>query len=298
MKKVLLVYYTQSGQLREIAEHFIAPLEEAGISVEKLSVQPLQPYPFPWNSDQFFDAMPESVLGIPTPLEPLQIREKSYDLVIFAYQPWFLSPSIPATAVLLDPQFRAVLNDTPVVTLIGSRNMWLNSQEKVKLLLQKAGAKLVGNVVLFDRHNNHVSAVTILYWMLTGKKDRLLGIFPKPGIADRDIAGAENFGELLLPRIIGNEYGDLQKTFVERKAIEVKYNLMFIEGKAGKIFRIWANGIVKKKNRKLWLKVFKYYLLFALFIVAPILLLFNNILIRPFTTQNARKKKLYYLGLN
>jgi hypothetical protein len=298
MKKVLLVYYTQSGQLREIAEHFIAPLEEAGVYVEKLSIQPIRPYPFPWSSDQFFDAMPESVLGIPTPLEPLQFREKSYDLVIFAYQPWFLSPSIPATAILMDPQFKAVLNNTPVVTLIGSRNMWLNAQEKVKLLLQQAGAKLVGNVVLFDRHNNHVSAVTILYWMLTGKKDRLLGIFPKPGIADRDIAGAENFGELLIPHIMRNEYGDLQKTFVERKGIEVKYDLMFIEGKAGKIFRIWASGIVKKKNRKLWLKVFKYYLLFALFIVAPILLLFNNILIRPFTVQNTRRKKLYYLGLN
>ena len=298
MKKVLLVYYTQSGQLREIAEHFIGPLEDAGIRVEKLSIQPLQPYPFPWSSDSFFDAMPESVLGIPTPIEPLQFGEKSYDLVIFAYQPWFLSPSIPATAALLHPQFKAILNNTPVVTLIGARNMWLNSQEKIKSLLQQAGARLVGNVVLADRHNNHVSAVTILYWMLTGKKDRLLNIFPKPGVSDADIAGAENFGELLVDKVAKSQYDDLQKELVGKKALEVKYNLMFIESKAGKIFRIWANGIVKKKNRKLWLKVFKYYLLFALFIVAPVLLLLNNILVRPFTVQSTRKKKLYYLGLN
>ncbi len=298
MKKVLLVYYSQTGQLREIAEHFIAPLEDAGIKVEKLNIQPLKPFDFPWNADRFFDAMPESVLGIPTAIEPLQFREKSYDLIIFAYQPWFLSPSIPATAALLHPQFKELLHDTAVVTLIGARNMWLNSQEKVKVLLNQAGAKLVGNVVLTDRHHNQVSAVTILYWMLTGKKDRLLNIFPKPGIADADIAGAEYFGELLVDKVIKNEYTNLQKELVENKALEVKYNLMFIEGRAGRIFRIWANAIMKKKNRQLWLKVFKYYLLFALFIIAPILLLFNNILIRPFTMGSTVKRKNYYLGLN
>ena len=55
--------------------------------------------------------------------------------------------------------------------------MWINAQDRVKKALLESEAQLVGNVTLVDRNQNHVSAVTILYWMLTGKKDNFLGIF-------------------------------------------------------------------------------------------------------------------------
>ena len=56
---------------------------------------------------------------------------------------------------------------------------------------------------------------------------------------------------------------------VEQKAVDVKYHLMFIERKAGRLFVIWANVITKKKKRSGWLVAFKYYLLIALCIAAP-----------------------------
>jgi len=48
----------------------------------------------------------------------------------------------------------------------------------------------------------------------------------------------------------------------------------------------------------MWLVVFKYYLLIALFIIAPIVLLINNIFFKPFLTGSINKKKQYYLALN
>jgi hypothetical protein len=164
-KKLLAVYYTQSGQLKQILDNFTAPFTEAGMSVETVNIQPVNDYPFPWTTPSFFDAMPESVLGIPTEITPFQCQETHYDLIIFAYQPWFLSPSIPATSLLMHPSFRAILKDTPVITLIGGRNMWTSAQERVKKLLKDAGAKLVGNSVFMDRNQNHVSVVTIFHWI-------------------------------------------------------------------------------------------------------------------------------------
>jgi hypothetical protein len=297
-KKVLAIYYTQSGQLEEIIDKFTAPFTEAGITVEKLRVQPVDKFPFPWTSERFFDAMPESVLGIPVPLEPLKFRENSYDLIVFGYQPWFLSPSIPATSLLHDASFRKIVQDTPVITVIGARNMWLNSQEKLKKLLKDAGAVLTGNMVLIDKHNNHVSVVTILYWMLTGKKDRYLNIFPRPGVSDRDIAEARDFGEIALRHFQQEQLPTLQKEFIEKKAVTVSTNLMFVEERAGKLFSIWANLVKKKKNRKSWLVLFKYYLLIALFIVAPLILAVYTLLFRPFLSRSINKKKQYYLELN
>lgn len=297
-KKILAIYYTQSGQLGQIVDNFTSVFTAAGASVEKVAVTPQPAFAFPWTSKRFFDAMPESVLGIPCALAPFEIKEDSYDLIIFAYQPWYLSPSIPANAVLQHPRFKEVVKNTPVVTIIGARNMWLKAQERVKSTLKSNGAILVGNIALVDKNSNLVSAVTILYWMLTGKKDSMWGIFPKPGIAAEDIDNMHVFGTTVLQYMSTGNWAALQPALVAQQAVVVKSNLMFIEPRATKLFSIWANIIIKKKNRRAWLVAFKYYLLIALFIIAPVVLLINLILFRPFLSKSINKKKQYYLAVN
>ena len=39
MKKVLAIYYSQSGQLEQIIDNFCAPFTEAGADVEKVRVR-------------------------------------------------------------------------------------------------------------------------------------------------------------------------------------------------------------------------------------------------------------------
>ncbi len=296
-KKVLAIYYSQSGQLTEVVDSFLNPFIEQGEDVEIVRVKPVQDFAFPWNSKRFFDAMPESVLAIPAPLENFELKQSSYDLIVFAYQPWYLSLSIPANSILAHPKVQNIMKDTPVVTMIGARNMWISSQEKLKKILQQAGAKLVGNVALVDRNSNLVSAVTILHWMMGGKKTPYLGVFPKPGIQDEDIENTRTFGKTVLSFLQKGSFIGLQRQLVEQNALEVKYNLMFIEERAPRLFSIWASIISKRKNREAWLVVFKYYLLFALFIVAPIVLTINTIFFRPFFIKKAARKKNYYLGL-
>ncbi len=297
-KKVLAVYYTQSGQLKQILDNFTAPFSQAGITVETVSIKPRNDFPFPWTTPTFFDAMPESVMGIPTEIEPFQCQELVYDLVIFAYQPWFLSPSIPANSLLLHPAFRAVIKNTPVITLIGARNMWISSQERVKKSLREAGARLVGNTVLIDRNHNLISVVTIFHWMLSGRKDRYKNIFPYPGVSQKDIEDVSDFGKTAAKHLAENKLDTLQQALIAQKAVEVHYNLLFIEERGSKLFRIWAKVILRKKNRAQWLVYFKYYLLIALFVAAPIILTVFSVLIKPFLSRSIEKKKQYYLALN
>lgn len=176
--------------------------------------------------------------------------------------------------------------------------MWITSQERVKSLLRQSGANHVGNIVLADRHNNFVSAVTIQYWMFTGKRDHFLGIFPRPGISEKDVAESGIFGKEILLSLESGKWEGLQERLINIKAVEVHTSLMFIESRASVIFKIWAKAIVKKRNRKLWLKIFNVYLMFALFIVAPIVLLFYTLIFRPFTGNKIKKKKSYYAGVN
>ena len=270
----------KTGQLGNIIEHFTAPLVDAGVTVEKISVQPQQPYPFPWTGKSFFSQMPDSVQGVPTTLQPFTLKETKYDLVILGYQAWFLSPSIPANSILNHPSMQAVLKDTPVITITGARNMWISAMERVKKTLKDKGAKLVGNIALTDQHHNFVSFVTILYWMFSGKKDRYLNIFPVPGVADADILHTKVFGSIVEAHLRTGNWEGMQEELVQQKAVVIKYNLMFIESKAKRIFAIWA-GIIVKKKEQAWLVVFKYYLLIALFIAAPIILTVDAIFFKP-----------------
>src|SRR5580692_10474557 len=98
-KKVLAIYYSQSGQLAEIMDHFTAPLVDAGHDVEMVSVKPVTAYPFPWTTEQFYSVMPDCVLGVAGELAPFSLKQRSYDLIILGYQTWFLSPSIPVNGL-------------------------------------------------------------------------------------------------------------------------------------------------------------------------------------------------------
>ena len=297
-KKVLAIYYSQSGQLTEIIDNLTAPLSESGSSVEKVRVRPKIDYPFPWTGTRFFEVMPDCVLGVPSELEPFELKENHYDLIILGYQAWVLSPSIPSNSILNHPAFRNIAKNTPVVTITGARNMWISAMERVKKSLHESDAKLVGNISLVDNHPNPISFVTIFHWMFSGKKDRYLNIFPKPGVADEDITHTKVFGSIIQQYMNKGEWDGMQAALVEQKAVRIKYNLMFIESKAKRIFALWAKFIVKRKKRTAWLVAFKYYLLIALFIAAPIILTVDAIFFKPFLSGRIKRQKQYYLGVN
>jgi len=295
-KKVLVLYYSQTGQLKDIVDNFIQPFQGLDVIVERHQLFPVNDFSFPWTDENFYEAMPESVLGKTVELQAFQLKETKYDLVVFAYQPWYLSLSIPANSIIQHPTVQNILKGTDVVTLIGSRNMWLSSQEKLKKILKEAGANLVGNIALSDRHQNHVSALTIMHWMFTGKKTRKLGWFPLPGISDADIQNASTFGKTVSFFLMNNSFEGLQNQLVAQQAVDVQPNYVFIEQVAPRLFLIWANIIAKRKNRTLLLKFFKYYLLFALFIIAPIVLTINAIFFRPFLGKKVKRQIAYYQG--
>ncbi|MFS4493079.1 dialkylrecorsinol condensing enzyme DarA [Maribacter sp. 2308TA10-17] len=277
MKEVLVVYYSQTGQLFDIVKNLVSTIEDASVNINYYEIIPEKPYGFPWNKNEFFDAFPESFLQIPVAFIPPsgEILNKKYDLVILGHQVWYLTPSIPLNSFLKSDYGKKLLKDTPVVTVIGARNMWIMAQEKLKRLLKDCGANLVGNVALVDRHINHISVITIVHWMMKGKKDKMWGIFPKPGVSQEDIINASKFGKPIKNALLENEFSNLQDNLLKLNAVIIKPFLVLADSRANILFSKWANLIIKKgpagdPKRKKWLKLFNYYLLFAIWVIAPI----------------------------
>lgn len=291
MKKVLVINYSQTGQLTDILKSITSTLT-SDFKIEHVFISSKTPFMFPWTKSDFFDKMPETVLNKGVALNDFELKESKYDLIILGYQPWFLSMSLPTSGLFKTKKFTDLLKGTEVITVIGARNMWINAQKDVQVELNNFGAKLIANIPLIDRTSNLLSAITIMHWMFKGKKDRQWGIFPKPGVSDEDINNASKFGLIISKAIDEKSYSNLQLDIMKAGNISIKWNILFIEARAKKLFKIWANlidknGTTEKKKKRLVL-AFRFYLVFALFVLSPIILVVYYILFRLFNLNNER----------
>lgn len=282
MKNVLVIYFTQSGQLAEIAQNITRPLQnDAKVNVVFHEIKMADPFPFPWNKERFFDAFPESFLQIPAEINtvPDTILNTKWDLILLHYQVWFLSPSIPINSFLKSAYARQLLNDTPVVTISGSRNMWYLAHDKIKALLASNGAKHKGNVALVDRAGNLISVITIVEWMFSGKKYKHLGIFPMPGVSDKDIQESEKFGHTILSALKHDNLDDLQPRLLAQDAVRVSPYLVGVDRKGNHIFKKWSAFIIKRQGeaRRKLLKLFVVYLVLAIWVISPIVYILHLI---------------------
>jgi hypothetical protein len=297
MKKVLVVHFSQTGQLARIVRQLAAPLAAApDVRLVEEVLRPIAPYPFPWPFWRFLDAMPESALLEPPALEPFAVpAEAQFDLIILAYQVWFLAPAGPITAFLKSDAGRRLLRGRPVVTVVACRNMWLTAQESVKELLREAGCRLQDHVAFCDPGRTLATLVTTPRWMLTGRRDAFLGL-PAAGVAEREIATAERFGRALLGGLrAGRELGGAP-LLAGLGAVRVDPQLIFSERAGKRMFALWSRvirfaGPPGCPLRRPLLALFCVYLVAVIATVVPASLLLQRML-RPLLARRLEAQRV------
>ncbi|XKH01051.1 dialkylresorcinol condensing enzyme [Marinobacter nauticus] len=300
MKKVLVVHYSQSGQLDSVVKEFTRPLVESDdISVTFENIKPVEDFPFPWPFFKFLDTFPECVYQDAPPIqEPTVSGDEDFDLIILAYQVWFLSPALPMTAFLRHPVAQSLLNDKPVVTLIACRNMWLLAQEDMKAKLDELNAHLVGNVAMVDEAGSILSLFATPLWVLTGHKGPFLsGLIPKAGVAEKEIRASERFGRRIRDRFRfkGEVSPDM---FRGLSAVHINEGLISSEKTAKRAFRVWGRllrtlGPHGAWQRKPVLAFYSVFLILMIVTVVPAGMLIKRLL-APLTRQRIAQQKAYY----
>ena len=301
MRQVLIVHFSQTGQLDRLAQSVCAPLQQqADIQLDFLPLQPAQPYPFPWPFLDFFRIFPETVLMRPQPLLPLAVdASKRYDLVILAYQVWFLSPSQPMTAFLASPEAAQLLNGTPVVTLIGCRNMWLMAQEKVKKRLTELGARLVDNIALTDACGTAASFLATPLWLFTGRQKPYSWV-PRAGIDEAQIAAASRFGVAMAQRLTADNLPVEQPMLTGLGAVRIDEKLIASEKVGNRSFQLWSRllaalGPQQSRRRAAGLVVYIVFLLCLIVTVVPLSAVLKKLL-APLFKERTQREKAYFAG--
>lgn len=302
MKKILVIYFTQTGQAKLAIDAVLKPFNNSNYTIHYELIKPKVQLPYPWKYGEFFNVFPENVDGIPFEIEEFTWdANTNFDLVIIAYQPWFLSVCRPINSFLLSDAAKKILSGKPVVTIINCRNMWLNAQEKMKQNLVNLNANLVGNITFVDKSANLTSLVTVLAFELKGIKENFMGIFPRYGVSDKDLENAPQIGILLKECLAQNNYDLLQSKIIEKGFVNVKSNLLILEGRGKVLFPLYANYISKKgkitgSKRKNRVRVFGLVLPTAILILSPIITIISRII--PLIFPGAIRKQIAYYQQN
>ena len=285
MIRILVLHYSQTGQLTRAVQSMLSPLAgRTDVQIIWQNLEPVEAFPFPWGFLRFFDTFPECVHLDPPPIRPVAFApDARFDLVVLAYQVWFLSPSLPVTAFLKSAAAQALRN-TPVITFIACRNMWLSAQEKVKDMLNDVGARHIDNVVLVDQGPAWATFITTPRWVLTGKKNGFWGIFPPAGVSETEIRAAARFGRALaesLP-LLQSTAGPL---LAGLGAVKVLPGYVTGEKIAHRSFRLWgallrALGKPGDLGRRLVLVVYIVFLVAMILTVMPLSIVVRALL-RP-----------------
>ena len=303
MKKILVIYFSQTGQAKQALDATLKPfIENPNYALDYQLIKPKKVFPYPWSYTEFFDIFPEAVQGIPCEIEPLTIDTSiNYDLIIIAYQPWFLSVCVPINSFLQSLHAKQLLANKPVVTIINCRNMWLGAQEKMKKQLLNLQANLIGNITFVDRSANLVSLITVLAFVLKGTKENFMGIFPKYGVTSKDLEKAPVFGNLIMTYLENNQLQKLQPALNSKGALDIRGNLLLMEGRGKALFPLYANYISKKgtqgsDQRKTRVRIFGIVLPIAILLLSPVITIISRI--APLIAKRKFNKEIVYYSQN
>jgi len=283
LKNVLVINYSQTGQLADITAQVVAPLRAAGHQVHLETLVPETPFPWPWPIVDFVDAFPESVQLDPPPLKPMAIPANvDFDLVILTYQVWYLSPALPMTAFLQSAEGKRLIAGKPVVTLVACRNMWLSAQATMKRLIAEVGGQLRDHLAFTDQGHALATFITTPRWVLTGKRNSWLGL-PPAGVAPEEIRAASRFGRALADALDHDAERSGQPMLTGLRACTVNPRLALSERAAHRAFKVWSRLIRAFGKRGQWrrrpmLLVFAIYLITLVLTVVPLSLLLQWLL--------------------
>ncbi|PLZ15649.1 hypothetical protein [Fischerella thermalis] len=240
MKRVLVVYYSQSGDVTRAVESFTKFLQTAEIELTWECIKPKDNYPFPWSLYKFFDVFPECVNGEPPEIYPPKFgNDEKFDLIILAYQVWFLAPSLPIQG-FLKSKYAKVLENTKVITLVVCRNMWHSASETMKKMIAEVGGIHIDNVVLTHQGPPLATFITTPRLLLTGKKNRFLGVLPAAGVRDEDIYALSRFGKRIANNLAALSDSWRQPMLQGLGAVEVNQRYVIPEFIGRLVYRPWA----------------------------------------------------------
>ncbi len=197
-RRVLLLYYSFSGQTTGLLNNLGIGLKHEGVEVNFVKLRPITPLRFPIGSIfATFRMMLATFLRFRTTIkEPEACIWEDYDLIILAGPTWSYNPSGPILD-LIDRFGPRLFKNKTVLPIISCRGYWRLHWYGLKRLLAKHGAR-VPNRIVFSHPAPEPWRTLGVFLKIAGKapeRSKLLGRYYKRyGHSRQQLLEAEKMG--------------------------------------------------------------------------------------------------------
>ena len=202
--RVLMLYYTYSGQAERVLDAVGEVLTSRGCSVERAKIEFTDPqYAQPFSRFPLRRVWPDmlSVLGAQrrkqtgTISTPDTVRGGPYDLVCLGSPTWWQTVSMPMRTFLQSGEARNILQDTPFAVFVVCRRFWEENYEAVRALAEHQGGRFVGEVHFTYPGDNVRSMMSLTSYLGTGRqRSRYFGLpMPPTNVSAEQLEEARKF---------------------------------------------------------------------------------------------------------
>lgn len=210
--RVLLLYYTFTGQVLRVLEAAGEVFRERGCEVVTAEIELTDPRfgerfsPFPMRRVllDFLRVLPAQIRRATAEIRtPEEVRTGGYDLICIGSSTWWLTMNIAMRSFLRSDEARRILAGTPFAAFGVCRRYWRNNFATIRKLGEKQGGRYVGGVHFEYAGGQVQSMLSLLSYLASGEyRGRYLGVrIPATNIAPEQLEQTRKFALTLADRL-------------------------------------------------------------------------------------------------
>lgn len=212
--RILLVYYTFTGQSLKVLEAVGEVFDARGCDVCKAQIELTdRRYADRFSRFPMRRVWPDMLSVLPAQLRrataqiriPDAARDGDYDLICIGSPTWWRATNMPMRSFLKSNEARRLLSGTPFVTFVVCRRYWRENIRTVRRLGQRRGGRYMGGMH-FEYPGGQVrSLLSLTSYLGSGEyRDRYLGMqIPTTNVQPEQLEQARAFAAKLADKLVG-----------------------------------------------------------------------------------------------
>ncbi|MFN8071313.1 MAG: flavodoxin family protein [Mycobacterium sp.] len=212
-RRVLLVYYSYTGQARKVLEAAGEVFRERGCEVHAAPIEFTDPryaqrfsrFPMEHMWRDFLGMLPAQTLKATGEIRiPDEVRRGDYDLICIGSPTWWRDVSMPLRSFLKSGEARPLLQDKPFAVFVVCRRYWKENLNAVRKLAEKAGGRYEGGIHFGYPGDQVRSMLSLTSYLGSGQyRDRYLGVrIPATNISEDQLEETRRFAGQLADRLL------------------------------------------------------------------------------------------------
>jgi menaquinone-dependent protoporphyrinogen IX oxidase len=212
--RVLLLYYTYTGQSLKVLEAAGEVLQRRGCEVHKAPIEFTDPryakqfsrFPMRHVWPDMLSVLPAQKRGATAEIRtPDTVRNGDYDLICIGSPTWWQTVSMPMRSFLKSDEARKLLAGKPFAVFVVCRQFWQENLKAVRELAEQQGGRYVDGIHFTYPGDPLHSMLSLTSYLGSGQyREKYLGVrIPSTNVQPEQLEQTRSFAAALADQLFG-----------------------------------------------------------------------------------------------